>query len=104
MKQIKRSEFLETAIGGGVPDEQAKSSIPPANKFANINFIYSFSGNATIKIYSSEGKLFETAQTEIKKGQNSAMLDVSKYPNGVYIILFNTSTEQYSTKLIVSHH
>ncbi|HWY98346.1 MAG TPA: T9SS type A sorting domain-containing protein, partial [Bacteroidia bacterium] len=76
----------------------------PANKFVSINFNSSISDNSTIRIYASQGKLFDTVQTEIKKGQNSVMLDVSKYPNGVYIILFNTSSNQYSTKLIVKHY
>jgi hypothetical protein len=76
----------------------------PANKFVNVNFTSSFSGNTTIRIYTGEGKLFDTVQTEIKKGQNSIMLDVSKYPNGIYIVLLNISGDQYSTKLIVNHY
>jgi len=63
---------------------------------ANANF-----GDSNIKVYSIAGKLIESFDKELKKGDNKINLTHSNYQKGIYNVIINTKDNKYIRKVLI---
>ncbi len=58
-------------------------------------------GRSNIEIFSIDGKLVETINTDINKGDNKINLTHSNYQKGVYNLIINTGDNKYIRKVLI---
>jgi hypothetical protein len=72
----------------------------PAQDNATLNFYAHGVYPATIRIIDYTGKVIFETQTFSVEGDNSILLDMSQYANGIYLVQAEVDGTNYSTKLI----
>ncbi len=76
----------------------------PSSSHTSIIFNSITESSAILNIYDPTGRLIGSKPLNLVKGNNTYTLNVSNYPNGMYIIAINSNFQQFSTKLIVNHN
>jgi len=77
----------------------------PAKAIVNVEYTanQSETGTSVIKIYSLMGSLVATRQVNLLAGANTFQVDVSALSNGLYLLVFNNGTKQFTGKLVVNN-
>jgi hypothetical protein len=91
--------FISVVTGIETPDDPFFISVypnPSPGKF-NLTLDYTMNTSVGIKIYNIMGKLI--MEREISKYKNE--IDLSAYPNGIYVLSISKEKEKYRQKIII---
>ncbi len=87
------------------PAENTMTLVPnPASNTTSVTFSSQSEGGAILTISDLTGRVIDTRQLNVMKGNNTVMLNITNYANGLYFITINTAMQQLSSKLVVSHN
>jgi len=75
----------------------------PTSNNTTVTFNSIIEGTGTLNIYDIAGRVVDSKQIDLIKGNNSYTFNVSNYNNGLYFISINNSLQLLSSKLIVNH-
>ena len=91
------------AVDINAPLNQLSIVPNPVGKMASVTFNFAEASDAVLNIFDCTGRLISTVPINAMKGENTTLLNVSGYASGVYIITVSNSTEQYTSRFVVSH-
>ncbi|MES1182152.1 MAG: T9SS type A sorting domain-containing protein, partial [Flavobacterium sp.] len=74
----------------------------PSRDIASVSFYADKPSNATLKIFSLQGKLIQsTSLPNMNQGKNHFKFSVEEYDAGTYIVVLNIAGKQSSAKFVV---
>jgi len=101
INDVSKYSSIETVTIGGESDI-FNIQPNPATSIAQINYRCFDSESATLKMYDNSGKLLLMRNINCSVGQNSAIIDLSAYAEGMYFVTLSTKSKVFKTKLIKS--
>jgi hypothetical protein len=100
--------FDSTSIGIATLENHAAENIiaspNPANTIAELQMYCRNSFPATMSIRNVTGQVLLTEYLSVENGVNKKDIDVSAWPEGMYIAQINGESYHQQIKLIVHHH
>jgi len=73
----------------------------PANSFVNVTINSSINGVANVNVVDLSGKIVYNSTIGLVSGEQTLNIDLSNLNKGMYMVIVNSDTQNYNTKLVI---